>query len=130
MLNNDSPSNRLVEVGKDLKKEKAKIHLTKKNYIELPINPENRVDETFGYDGCIVVEAKFSSLSNEISLRSKKPNKKVDCAIAGYVILEKLQTDTSDLSRGHKGTEKTIDSMEKEILKIKKIHTEMNPFNK
>lgn len=46
-----SPSNRLVEVSKDLSKERAKLKINKKNYVEKKIDESKRVGETFGHDG-------------------------------------------------------------------------------
>jgi len=129
ILNDDSQSNSFIKMSWNIKRELAKVHLTKKNYIEVPINPENKVEDTFGYDGCIVVEVKFSSLSNEISLWDTPRQNKVDHAIAGCIILEKLQTNIADLSSGHIDNE-NVDSFSKEILKLKKYPTELNPFSK
>jgi len=46
-----SARNRLNEVGKDVKKERAKININKKNKVDKQIDETKRVDETFDFDG-------------------------------------------------------------------------------
>jgi len=39
----------------NLNREIEKIHINKKNFIEVPIDPDAKVEDTFGYDGAILV---------------------------------------------------------------------------
>jgi len=38
------------------------VNITKRNYIEIAIDPNARVDETFDFDGIIVVDIKLSTI--------------------------------------------------------------------
>lgn len=60
-----SSSNHFEEIGNDVRKERAKIKINKRNYVAREIHLNKKVEDTFGYDGCVIVTAVFSSLSHE-----------------------------------------------------------------
>lgn len=41
----------LMNFNRDVQRERAKLDINKKNSIEVTIDPEKKVDDTFGYDG-------------------------------------------------------------------------------
>lgn len=55
----DSSNNRFMNVMKEIKKEIKSINIAKKNYLEVPIDANAKVDDTFGYDGSLIVNATF-----------------------------------------------------------------------
>lgn len=126
-----SPSNHLEEVGKDVNKERAKIKINKKNYVAREINLNKKVEETFGYEGWVVVTAVFSSLSHEFRF-GKKTENKTECAIVGNVVLEKLDKDVS--TNANQTMDRTddvsVDKINNEMKFLTKNPTERNPFNK
>lgn len=89
-----SPSNRLVEVGKDVKEERAKINITKKNYIELHVDPKKKVDNTFGHDGCLVTTAIFNTVANEAKIHRRK-GPQGNNGLVGSVVLDKMDNNQS-----------------------------------
>lgn len=68
--------------------ERAKINLKKKNYVDKNINERKRVDETFGFEGCLVVNVVFSPVDIEEQSNNRSSNKLNYCLI-GSVILTK-----------------------------------------
>lgn len=55
----ESPNNRFMKVMTEIKAEIKSVNITKKNYIEVPIDPNAKVEETFGYDGQLLVDVEF-----------------------------------------------------------------------
>ena len=95
------------------------------------IDELKRVDETFGFDGCVMVNALFSPLDTELK-HYRKPQNKVKCSAVGSVILEKVDKN----SLVHKPKQEKVSD---DPLHIKLTHLntnplrneiiEMNPFN-
>jgi len=115
------------------RKERTKIDINKKNYVEVNIDPEKKVDDTFGHDGCIVVDAVFNTLSHEVKSQNKiilkldepeVPIQESRC-IVGCVILESsncYQDENQD--HGEDG------QINQNTLKKINLITESGPFYK
>lgn len=65
-----------MNVMKEIKKEIKSINIAKKNYLEIPIDANAKVDDTFGYDGSIIVNATFSTILK--ALKTQKKNNERD----------------------------------------------------
>lgn len=75
-----------------LKKERAKIQALKRNYIDKPIDPESKVDDTYGYENWVVVDAKFWTVQYDLKTNGKR-DKKMEVGFVGKVLLEKLANE-------------------------------------
>lgn len=124
----NSSVNQLAEIGKDVKQERAKISVNKKNYVDQRVNEHKRVDETFGFDGWVMVNALFSPLETELKYYKKSQNK-AKWSVVGSVILEKVDRD--DMMNKSK-----LNKIQDDLLNVKFAYKnpshlgyEKNPFN-
>lgn len=85
-------------MGNDVKLERAKININKKNYVDKRIDDKKRVDETFGHEGCVVVNVLFSTLETEARF-TKKAKHKVKCGVVGSVVLQKFEKTNEEQKR-------------------------------
>ncbi|CAI2387426.1 unnamed protein product [Moneuplotes crassus] len=58
----EPPRNGLMNSIRDLNKEIEIIDVKKMNYLEVPIDPQAKTSDTFGYDGTILVNVTFATI--------------------------------------------------------------------
>jgi hypothetical protein len=110
-------------------KERGKVDINRKNRVETRIDETKTVDESFDFNGCIVVNVLFSTLSQELRFGKKSKNK-TELKITGSVVMKKNHEEEREDggSIPDKNDSITVDKINKDMKMIKNTPIEKNPF--